>query len=492
MKIWLRLILGVFLLVGIGVWYLIDWVVDDLTPQYRESTEEPLVDAARILASVAAATATSSSVDVELFRRVFNEVYTRTFSAQIYGLTKTHVDYRVYMTDATGTVIFDSDNRRAEGQDYSQWRDVYLTLKGQYGARTSRDTPDAPDTTVLYVAAPIIIQGETVGVLSIGKPTTNIDVFIAQASQKFLIGGAAGGASLLLLGLLLSTTVSRPLARLTTYARAIRDGRRVSPPALGGGEIGELGAAFEEMRDALEGKHYVEHYVQTLTHEIKGPLAAIHGAAELLQEGMDQMPSGRRAQFVKNIHVESQRITDIVEKLLLLSSLEKRKNAPAHETIVLWAVVLDVSRSFYPVLESKHIGFTLDGDQTTSFRGEAFLVRQAVANLMQNALDFTPVGGKICATIERTDTTLALRLTDTGTGVPSYALQRIFERFYSLRRPDTGKKSSGLGLSLVKEVAILHGGEITIKNRSDGGVEARLSFPSEQLPASLSVSKISG
>ena len=486
MKIWTRIFLSILLIVGVSLWYLSDWVVDDLTPQYRESTEEPLVDAARILAAVAAATARQddpdrpNSIDLTLFRRVFQDVYTRSFSAQIYDLVKTHVDFRVYMTDTLGTVIFDSDNGRAEGHDYSRWRDVYMTLRGKYGARTSRDIPGKPQATVLYIGAPIVVQGETIGVLTIGKPTTNSDVFIAHAKRDTLIGGLVSGASLLLVGLFVSNMITRPIGRLTAYARAVRDGRRVPLPHLGTSEIGQLGTAFEEMRQALEGKQYIENYVQTLTHEIKGPLAAIHGAADLLHnetEDAQEMSPERRAQFIDNIRVETQRITALVEKLLLLSSLENRKSPQETVSICLWRVAQDVLISLRPLWEGKQITCTLEGDESASFRGEAFLVRHAVANLIQNAIDFTPAGGTVSTTIQKTATTVQIRIKDTGAGIPEYALGRIFDRFYSLQRPDTGKKSSGLGLSLVREVVHLHHAEATVSNTPEGGVEATLVFP---------------
>jgi two-component system sensor histidine kinase CreC len=119
----------------------------------------------------------------------------------------------------------------------------------------------------------------------------------------------------------ISWRITAPINKLTEYARAVRDGERVDLPSLGGGETRELGEAFEEMRSALDGKQYVEDYVQTLTHEIKGPLSAIRGATELLTER--NMPSEQQGRFLSNILTETDRISLVVEKLLLLASLEK-------------------------------------------------------------------------------------------------------------------------------------------------------------------------
>lgn len=475
-----RIFIGLLLVVGVGGAFLLDWIIDDLTPQYRQSTEEPVVDTASILASLAAAATTNGHIDTALFRSAFHDVYQRSFMAPIYQFVKTHVDLHVYITDAQGQVIFDSvvdattGTGRDEGKNYASWRDVYLTLRGKYGARTTRQNPDDPLSSVMYVAAPIMVHNDIIGVVSVGKPTRNVNQFVASARHKIMFAGIATGAAMLLVGLAMSGMVTRPLRRLTAYAQAVRDGQRVTLPPLGRSEIGTLGQAFEEMRDALEGKQYVEHYVQTLTHEIKSPLAAIQGAAELLQE---DMPTARREQFLHNIGSEAQRIQTIIDKLLLLSSLETRKAIADAEVINLYALLQDVQSGLMPLVSTRGQHLKLDGSATAEVRGDPFLVRQAVVNLLTNAIEFTQPGGTITATVQESDRSVSLVVQDNGPGIPDYALQRVFERFYSLPRPDTGKKSSGLGLSLVHEVAILHGGEVTLANTHEGGGVARLTLP---------------
>jgi two-component system sensor histidine kinase CreC len=110
-------------------------------------------------------------------------------------------------------------------------------------------------------------------------------------------------------------------------------------------------------------------------------------------------------------------------------------------------------------------------------RGEAFLLEQAISNLVQNALDFTPTGGAVHVALRVDGERVIVTVEDNGPGVPDYALEKIFDRFYSLPRPDTGRKSSGLGLSIVREIARLHAGEIALENRKDGGARAVLTLP---------------
>jgi two-component system sensor histidine kinase CreC len=280
--------------------------------------------------------------------------------------------------------------------------------------------------------------------------------------------------AIVLLGTVIYSWITIPIEKLTRYANAVRDGRRVQLPALGKSEIGQLGAAFEEMRDALEGKEYVSEYVQTLTHEMKSPLSAIRGAAELLDE---DMPSEQRIRFLENIRTESGRIQDLVDRLLQLSALEKRKGLADIEEIDMTMLLQNVVESMTPVFSAKDISVEVSESKPAIIKGEPFLVRQVLSNLLQNAVDFSPHGSSITVSMKTSDESVEITISDEGTGIPDYALDKVFDRFYSLKRPESGKKSSGLGLTLVREATTLHGGRIKLENNPQGGARAILHFP---------------
>ena len=117
--------------------YPINWVLDNLRIRYLEGVEEPLVDQANILAALVGDEIKTGGFDPEKWYRALDNAGSRTFSARIYQLVKTGVDMRIYITDPAGKLIFDSQNRQNIGTDYTAWRDVYLTLEGKYGARTT-------------------------------------------------------------------------------------------------------------------------------------------------------------------------------------------------------------------------------------------------------------------------------------------------------------------------------------------------------------------
>lgn len=473
MSIRLRIILSFFILIGIGFYLLIDWVVDDLRVRYLESIEEAMVDNAYLLSSVIGSQIKDGEIDTELIKKAFDNVEDQTFKAQIYDITKTKVALQVYITDKNGIILFDSVDETNVGQDFSKWRDVSFTLRGEYGARSTRYNPDDPTSRILYIAAPIRFNDEIIGVVTLGKPSAVINDYIRIARPKIWITGILVALAIILMGIIFSTWVTWPIKKLIRYTREVRDGKKTVLPYLGRSELSEMGIALEEMREALEGKKYVENYVQTLTHEIKSPLAAIQGAAEFLIEGVGEE---KRRLFLDNIVTEGSRIKKLVDIMLQLSSIENRKKLEVTKDLELKEIIKNSIDRLKPVLEQKKIE-VINRIGDIKFEGELFLIEQILTNLIQNAVNFSPKGGKIDLSSQIKKGSFNLIIKDEGPGIPEYAKERIFERFFSLKHPDTGKKSTGLGLSFVKEVVNLHQGTIEIKNRPEKGTVVNLSLP---------------
>jgi two-component system sensor histidine kinase CreC len=469
-----RLFLAFVVFVGLGFYFLVDWLLDDLRPRYLEAMEESMVDSATVLSSIVEQQMKDDAIQVGGLRAAFTSARKKRFSAKIYEMTKHRIAIRVYVTDRDGIVVYDSENGKAEGQDYSRWNDVYLTLRGKYGARSTRSDPDDPRTSFLYVASPIRKGDEIAGVLAVGKAAGSVNMFIQSAQRKIVIGGVLAGLLVIVLGFVTALWITRPINRLIGYAHRVRDGERASLPKLGLSEMRQLGQAFEEMRDALEGKRFVEQYVQTLTHEMKSPLSGVRGAAELLKE---EVPAEERARFLENICAETDRMQEVIDRLLQLSSLEGRKELRDVERFSLGDVVTEAVESTKPLADARGVRLQHEGGPSALVEGERFLVRQAIVNLLQNAVDFCTEGDAVDVVLDREGDLAVLSVWDSGPGIPEYALPKVFERFYSLPRPVTGKKSSGLGLAFVREVTLLHRGRASIENLPEGGVVASLRLP---------------
>jgi two-component system sensor histidine kinase CreC len=452
---------------------LVHHILRELRPRYLEAVEEALVDQANILAALVESQIQDEKIPIAGLRTGLQQAAARRFEARIYRLTKTQVEERIYVTDDKGIVLFDSQGGKEEGRDFSRWRDVYLTLQGSYGARTTRLEPSDPRTSVLHVAAPLRRQGKIVGVLIVSKPTTNINFFLETARPQILIAGGIAAVAVIVLGTLLSLWVTRPIQKLTAYAQAVRDGRPAILPDVGGSEMRVMGEALEEMREALEGKKYVEHYVQSLTHELKSPLAALQGAAELLNE---EMPMEDRRRFLANIRKEAERMSQIVDRMLKLASLEARRGLGPTEQVDLASLAGEAVSRLRPTWEKKGLKISIDAMDCPTV-GERFLLEEALGNLLQNAIDFSPPQGTIRIAVRATPEGARVAVEDEGPGIPDFAREKIFERFFSLPHPDTGEKSTGLGLSFVREIAALHGGRIRGENRSPCGAAFELTLP---------------
>ncbi|RYX95402.1 MAG: two-component system sensor histidine kinase CreC [Comamonadaceae bacterium] len=473
-----RIFIGILLIYAAGLAFFMYGAVNDIDPRYRESAEESLVETAHLLASLIEQDSRGGAIDTARLDPVFKSLYARKLSAQIYGISKTRIELRAYVTDRTGRVVYDSLGRSA-GQDFSQWRDVNLALRGLYGARTTPEVDGRPETGVMYVGAPIRSgpggTGEIIGAVTVAKPVQSFGQFIAAARARTLLTGVVAALAVLLLAVIVAVWLVRPVGLITDYVKYVRAQRTLSLPRLWRRALRAVSAAFDEMRDTLAGRSYVADYVQTLTHEVKSPLSAIRGAAELLQE--PAMPQAQRELFLANITRETQRIQEMVDRMMELTALETRRVLDKMERVALGPLLEDVARSAGDAAAARGIRVTVDLHADASVEGDAFLLRRAVSNLLDNAVDFAPAGSEVSVALKLDGRAACITLRDHGPGIPDYAREKIFEKFYSLARPHSQKKSTGLGLAFVKEIAALHRGRVELSNAPDGGALAALSLP---------------
>jgi two-component system sensor histidine kinase CreC len=446
-------IFGVYVVASaIGFVGLMALVLRDVQLRYVESMRRTLGDTAVYLADYATPTAAGGA-----------------WAEKLAGLPAGTEGLRVFACDRDGRVLFDSAGRD-RGQVY-----VWTMTGGGPNASQGYTTPNLAEVdNELRVAAPVRVGGESLGWVGVGRPLDTVTAGVRAA--RWRLAGMAGAVALLMLvaGWWIAARLTHSLERLTEYAHGVRDGRAVTPPPSRAKEIAALGRAFEEMREALEGRQRVERYTQVLAHEVKAPLAAIRGAAELLDEGM---PEEQRAKFLGNIRAESARIQQIMERLLELSSLEARKSLRSVERLGAAALMAEAAAALRPAYEARRMTLVVEGGHDLQLRGERVLLREALVNLLQNALDFSPPGTRVTLRSQGASGRVEFIVEDAGAGVPEYALPRAFEKFYSLPRPEGGRKSTGLGLSLVREIAHLHGGDATLANRPGGGARAALSIP---------------
>lgn len=475
MRLGVRLLFAFFLINGIAAFFVLRVFTAEIKPSVREVMEDMMVDTAHLLAELASDDLAGGRLQTpgqdSAFARHVRAYAVRPVDAAIWGLNKQTLDLRIYVMNTEGRVLFDSRGRDV-GSNFSQWRDVVLTLRGEYGARMTRDTPDDETSGVMYVSAPILVQGRIAGVLTVGKPTRSVQRFIDRAERKVLMGGLLLLALSAAVGVGVTLWMVANVRRLRDYALSVQgpasSGAGALPMPRVSGELGDLARAMEQMRERLDGHNYIENYVRALTHELKSPVAAIRGAGELLQ---DPLPEADRTLFAGQVVQQSARLQRLIDRLLELSKLEQRQHVDPHSTVALHDCASAALAQTQARAAQRGIALVLAG-HGASGPWEAELVTLALCNLLDNAIDFSPAGSTVNVELRGHD----IAVQDRGPGVPDYALARLGERFFTTARPNGERSGSGLGLAIVQRVMALHGGQMQVHNTAPG-LRVVLHFP---------------
>ena len=268
----------------------------------------------------------------------------------------------------------------------------------------------------------------------------------------------------------------RPLDRMEVTAGEIAAGelsRRVSP-ASSRTEVGRLGLALNAMLDRLErafaeraaSEERLRQFLADASHELRTPLASIRGYAELFRMGATEDAAGTQL-AMRRIEDESKRMGVLVEDLLTLARLDEAPQA-RRAPVDLAALARDAVADARATAPERSIG--LEESESAVLSGDAHLLHQVLANLMRNALVHTPAGTAIEVSVEQDDDTVTVKVRDHGPGLPAVSEEDIFERFWRAEGGrERGKAGAGLGLSIVREIVVSHGGTVSAANAPDGG-----------------------
>lgn len=456
----------VVLILGLGFYRLVDYLLEGVEAQTFQATEEAMIDTANILANYV-----EKDGDLD---KIFAGIDDRELRAQVFSILKDEVGMDAYLVDAHGVILFDSGQPGNVGKNFKQWSDVTKALRGEYGARSSRTDESKASSSVMYVGAPIRKNGRIIGALSVYKSQSDVLGFVKERRKAIINATALIGIGILILIIAVFIWLFRPIGQLTEYARAIARGERRPKPAVGlGREVNTLANALHDMRESLEGRKHTDQYVQTLTHELKSPLAAIQGAAELLNE---EMPAEDRARFLSNIRSQTARCERLIHRLLELSALEAKTHLEHSHPFDLVARCRKSLEQMRPLADAQKVALVSELPDEIELIGNEALLGSALNHLLENAIQFSPTQGKVTLSLDRKDGKLNLHVLDEGEGIADFATERAFERFYSFRPEDRGK-GNGLGLSFVSEVALLHQGEAFILRHQSGGTIAGMRLP---------------
>ncbi len=356
------------------------------------------------------------------------------------------------LVDAQGTVVADSAGELAGGQISEEDR---------------------------RNGAPIIVNDEQVGTLLVALFASNEgrtleDQFLQSVNYSILLAGLAAGLIALVLGFLLFRQITSPLRDLTAAAQRIAAGDLEQRVAIHtGDEIGALGQAFNTMAEALAQQEELRrHMVADIAHELRTPLSVIQGNLEALLDGV--FPLSKES--VVSIHEETLLLSRLVEDLWELALAEAGQLRLERASLDLAALVRQVFSSVE--LQATEQGVELATDllpELPMIDGDAQRLSQVLLNLINNALRYTPAGGRITLAARPVGSLLEVSVADTGQGIAPQDLPHVFDRFYRADKSRARSSGgSGLGLAIVKHLVEAHGGRIWVE--SEPGQGARFAF----------------
>jgi two-component system OmpR family sensor kinase len=332
--------------------------------------------------------------------------------------------------------------------------------------------------------APIVIDEQVEGIVQVGTLLAQVEETQQQLLAILVVGGAVALALSAGLGALLARAALRPIDQITQTALDISHtedlGRRleIAGPQ---DEVGRLAATFNEMLSRLEALfHTQRRFIADVSHELRTPLTTVQGNVDLLSRGAADDPEARR-EVLATIEGEVARMSRLVADLLLLAQADAGVQLKA-EPVELDTLLLDVYRQART--RSNGVEVRLGHEDQASVLGDPDRLRQLLLNLVDNALKYTPPGGRVTLSLERDEEWVRVTA-DTGSGIPAEHLQPgpngrppIFERFYRVEKARSQAVSgTGLGLSIAHWIAQAHGGRIAVESQVGQGTTFTVWLP---------------
>jgi two-component system phosphate regulon sensor histidine kinase PhoR len=244
---------------------------------------------------------------------------------------------------------------------------------------------------------------------------------------------------------------------------------------------GELSGAVLVLHDVTELRHLEEvrrDFVANVSHEVKTPLTAIRGMVETILED-PSMDEPTRNRFLERVRSQAGRLSALVTDLLTLSRVERREEAPEKGTLDLRGPVRESFEQQTSEGEDKGLSMEIETpDSPVPVFGDMEALRQAVDNLLSNAVRYTPSEGRIWVRLRTEGEFAVVEVQDTGIGIEPRHQERVFERFYRVDKARSRELGgTGLGLSIVKHITIAHEGSVSLESAPGQGSTFRIRLP---------------
>ncbi|MEI8200921.1 MAG: ATP-binding protein [Eubacteriales bacterium] len=384
---------------------------------------------------------------------------------------------RITVIAADGTVLYDNQQAAASMENHANRNEVKAVLSSKGTATVKRHSATL-DVDMLYMARYYAGLDQ---VIRTSIPLVLYQTGVKQLQTAFI--AVMAGTLILLAGVsyIFTKRLTRPLFELRNAAKSMAAANySVRVHAGSHDEIGALSVAFNSMAEQLEKEvHELEEknerlaelqqmrseFVANVSHELKTPLTSIRGFVDTLRNGKIEDPAVQ-GRFLEIIDIEAERLHQLISDILQLSEIEGMKNDQELQKFDLSALLDDVATLLDDKASERHVQIVVEDSEVLPVLASQYRIKQILINLVDNAIKYNKPGGRVYIRATREpDQIVAIRVRDTGDGIPAEHLARVFERFYRVDKSHSREMGgTGLGLSIVKHIAQLYEGTATVES----------------------------
>lgn len=380
----------------------------------------------------------------------------------------------ILVTNESRIVVYDSWGESVGTNLTASFSEMGRVFAGKLVFRSDYDI----DSFTSQVCAPVMVNKNIIGsVYLIEEDTEQADMILGIRNRLAFLSGAVGVMAILL-SMLLSYTLTARIRALAGAVKVVQEGNYdgyIEPR--GSDEVAELTQEFNAMTETLRQTEQMRRrFVSDASHELKTPLASIRLLSDsiLQNEGIDRETT---VEFVEDIGACAERLQHMTEKLLDLSRMDGGAE-PNLSTVDLAELAAHAMPMLEPLAKHRGVSLRFTADSAVPIIADGEDLYQVVFNLVENAIKYNVAEGSVEVSVLREGHTAILRVADTGIGIPDSDVPNIFSRFYRVDKARSREAGgSGLGLSIVRDAVILHGGEIAVSPNQPQGTVFTVTFP---------------
>jgi heavy metal sensor kinase len=348
--------------------------------------------------------------------------------------------------------------------------------KPEYVNVTYKSLSVHPIRIILF---PVITENLTTYIVQVGtslrKSYQSLDklmIVLAIAAPFMLIFSSLVGYLILTRAFKLVKSVVRTVRQISAEDLSLRVDSKGKAD-----EIGELIDTFNRMIERLEQSvHRIKEFSSDVSHELKTPLTIMRGEMDVVMRRVRDREDYEKA--FASVYEEVKKLETIIDDLLFLSQADLEQSRAVFNKTPLYEILINEVEKMKKLADRKNVRFIIKEIEALYINGDALLLERLIMNLIDNAVKYTPGGGEIAVSLKKDSDHALLKLQDNGIGIPGESLPYIFNRFYRVDKSRANRsRSSGLGLSIVRQVAILHGAEVNIESETGKGTRVTVRLP---------------